>query len=245
MNDKTAERAAKVITALLFVVSVTMFILCFVVQPHILAKMETPVSAARPVENTPVRLSEPVKPEIVTLVEVYEPVVPEATEAVVEPVIEDLEADPIPVIEGEVELPNVVYFDVPLDEDLQDHIFATCEEYGVDPALVIAVIERESQFVVDAVGDYGRSLGLMQVQPQWFAVQMAEHGFDNLLDPYQNIVIGVEYLSDLMAEGKGDTWALMAYNGGPSYANSMGGWVSEYATTVMAKWAEYAEYLED
>ena len=94
---------------------------------------------------------------------------------------------------------------------------------------------------MDAVGDYGRSLGLMQVQPQWFFEQMAEHGFDNLLDPYQNVVIGIGYVADLMAMGRGDTWALMSYNGGPSYANSMGNSVSEYASVVLERWGYYKE----
>lgn len=237
MNTHIVERVLWGITALLFVLSVIMFVVCFVVQPRILAAKYASVS-----------LSEPPRAEIVNLVERYEPVVIDEPEIATEPevvdievietkIIEDLEAEPIEVIEGEVERP--VYFDVPLDESLQDHIFAVCEEYGVDPALVMAVIEKESTFIVDAVGDYGRSLGLMQVQPQWFAAEMEEHGFDNLLDPYQNVVIGIGYLSDLFAMGRGDAWALMAYNGGPRYANEMGDWVSDYAAEVMERWGYF------
>lgn len=242
MNTHIIERALWVITALLFVLSVIMFVVCFVVQPRILAAKYASVS-----------LSEPPRAKIVNLVERYEPVVIDEPEIATEPevvdievietkIIEDLEAEPIEVIEGEVERP--LYFDAPLDEALQDHIFAVCEEYGVDPALVMAVIEKESGFTLDAVGDQGRSLGLMQVQPRWFAAEMAEHGFDSLLDPYQNVVIGVGYLADLMAMGNGDIWALMAYNGGPAYANEMGGSVSEYAAVVMERWGYFAESRE-
>lgn len=238
MNTHILERALWVITALLFVLSVIMFVVCFVVQPRMLAT-----------QGSSVRASAPLTAEIVTLEQGYESAAVEREETVVKPevvkyeveVVEDLEAEPVEVVEGEVEEPTVRYFDVPLDEDLQNHIFATCEEYGVDPALVIAVIEKESNFVIKAEGDQGRSIGLMQVQPQWFKAQMAEHGFDDLRDPYQNVVIGIGYLADLLEMGRGDTWALMAYNGGPSYANNMGSWVSEYAQIVLERWSYYAE----
>lgn len=259
MNTHILERILLVVTVLLFVLSVFMFITCFVIQPRILADMESMAAAERVVETASVSPSEPLRAEIVTLVERYEPSeieVPETVEEIEivdeiedpifmpvtydipeEPIVEDLEAESVEVVEGDVE--EQVYFDVDLDHDLQTHIFATCEEYGVDPALIMAVIEKESGFVEDVVGDQGRSLGLMQVQPQWFQEQMAAHGFDNLLDPYQNVVIGIEYLASLMAMGKGDTWALMAYNGGPSYADARGDNVSGYARFVLERWEYY------
>lgn len=163
------------------------------------------------------------------------PEVDEVTEpelVVIEPEIVESDSD----VEAEPEVEEVVYFDVPLSEELQDHIFATCESYGIDPALVIAVIQKESVFDASAVGDYGRSLGLMQIQPQWFTERMAELGLDNLLDPYQNVTLGVDYLAELLAMDRGLEWALMAYNGGHAYANSMvaGGSVSEYVREVIS-----------
>ena len=67
------------------------------------------------------------------------------------------------------------YYDVPLDRDLQDHIIDTCEEYGIDPAIVIAMIRKESQFTPGAVGDGGNSLGLMQIQPRYHSAMMLAH----------------------------------------------------------------------
>lgn len=136
----------------------------------------------------------------------------------------------------EIEENPVTYFDVPLDEELQDHIFAECERYGVEPSVVIAMIERESGFRESVIGDSGRSFGLMQIQKKWHSGRMEKLGCDDLLDPYQNVTVGIDFLAELIGSGKGVEWALMAYNGGPGYANRLRGEgrVSDYASGVMA-----------
>lgn len=161
----------------------------------------------------------------------------------VEEVVIEMEEDDIfiepetyeePVIE--IEENPVTYFDVPLDEELQDHIFAECDRYGVEPSVVIAMIERESGFRESVIGDSGRSFGLMQIQKKWHSGRMEKLGCDDLLDPYQNVTVGIDFLAELIGSGKGVEWALMAYNGGPGYANRLRGEgrVSDYASGVMA-----------
>lgn len=144
--------------------------------------------------------------------------------------------------EPEIEVEEKVeYFDVPLDHGLQDHIFALCEEYGIEPSVVIAMIERESLYDADAVGDNGDSLGLMQIQPKWHEERMYELGCDNLMDPYQNITVGIDILAEML--GYGDLyWALMAYNGGMGYANNCAeaGIITEYADYVVSRSNEIA-----
>lgn len=136
----------------------------------------------------------------------------------------------------------VEYFDVPLSEEIQDHIFEVCETYGMDASVVVAMIDRESKYDISAVGDSGRSFGLMQIQKRWHVERMVDLGCDDLLDPYQNVTVGVDYLAELMAKNRGIEWALMAYNGGPSYANKQraAGKVSSYAREVLSN----AESLE-
>ena len=132
-------------------------------------------------------------------------------------------------------VPEVVYYDVPLDEGVQDHIFMVCEDYGIDPALIVSMIGRESGYREDAVGDSGKSLGLMQIQPRWHKDRMNRLGCDDLLDPYQNVEVGIDLFAELLNQSGSVEWALMAYNGGPTYANKKlaQGKVSEYAQTVM------------
>lgn len=147
----------------------------------------------------------------------------------------DLEEDLI-----EEEKPR--FFDVPLDEDLQTYIFELSEDIGIDPAIVIAIVEKESNYDALAVGDHGRSLGLMQIQFRWHTARMAELGCDDLLDACQNVCVGIDILADLLEEGRSIEWVLMAYNGGHTYADRLAseGRVSEYVTEVL----KMAEELE-
>lgn len=128
------------------------------------------------------------------------------------------------------------YFNVPLSEDLQNHIFELCDSYNVNPAMVVAMIERESSYRASAIGDNGRSYGLMQIQPRWNQERMDKLNCQDLLDPYQNIAVGIDLIAELQETGKSTEWVLMAYNGGQYYANNKvaQGVVSEYARTVMS-----------
>lgn len=113
------------------------------------------------------------------------------------------------------------YYDIPLSEQLQDHIFEECEKNGIDTALVLAVIWQESQYDASAVGDGGSSVGLMQIQERWHEDRMERLGCTDLYDPYQNITVGVDLLAELYNTNPDIYWVLMAYNGGIDYANSM------------------------
>lgn len=131
----------------------------------------------------------------------------------------------------------MLYYNVPLDEDLQSYIFELCEASGIDSSIVIAMIGRESTYRDYVVGDNGRSFGLMQIQARWHRDRMSELGCTDLLDPYQNVAVGVDYLAELMSTGEPIEWVLMAYNGGPSYANKkyLAGIVSDYAREILVK----------
>lgn len=121
------------------------------------------------------------------------------------------------------------YFDVPLSEDLQNHIFAECENKGVAPTIVLAMCYRESNYNASAVGDDCHSYGLMQIQKRWHTQRMQRLGATDLLDPYQNITVGVDYLAELLCRYDHDVEkALTAYNRG-----HYSGTVTEYAKAVL------------
>lgn len=136
---------------------------------------------------------------------------------------------------SEIEKPTCLYYDVPLDKDLQEYILSVCHDYGVNHLIVFGMIERESVFNSNCVGDNGNAFGLMQIQPRWHKDRMDRLMVTDLLDPYQNVLVGIDYLSEMMSRDKGLEWALMAYNGGPTYANNMStdGVVSDYANDVI------------
>lgn len=157
---------------------------------------------------------------------------PEMTkETAIETVEETVETEPEPETTVEVAL----YYDVPLDADLQEHIFALCEIYEIDPAVVISVIARESSFRPGVMGDKGESYGLMQIKKKWHTARMERLGVTDLLDPYQNVTVGIDLLAELLRYGDSLEWALMCYNGGYAYADKRmkSGKISDYAEAVI------------
>lgn len=130
----------------------------------------------------------------------------------------------------EITEPAYTYFDCELSEDLQKFIFELCEEKQIDPAIIVAMCWKESTYRPGAIGDGGNSLGLMQIQPRWHSGRMERLGCPNLLDPYQNITVGVDYLCELLNRYGDMAAALTTYNRG-----SYSGTVTNYAYSVLAK----------
>ena len=84
--------------------------------------------------------------------------------------------------------------------------------YGVNSALVKAVIQAESRFNPLAVSPVGAK-GLMQLMP----VIAKEYGALDPLDAKQNVFAGVKYLSNLLDRYNGNvSMALAGYNAGPT-----------------------------
>jgi hypothetical protein len=94
-----------------------------------------------------------------------------------------------------------------------DHIIEEAAAlYGVNSALVKAVIQAESRFNPLAVSPVGAK-GLMQLMP----IIYKEYGASNPLDAKQNIFAGVKYLSELLDRYNGNvSLALAGYNAGPT-----------------------------
>lgn len=129
--------------------------------------------------------------------------------------------------------------DIPLDEELQIWVFDYCKDKHINPYLVFAMCERESNYNANAVGDRGNSLGIMQIQPKWHQERMDRLGCTDLLNPYQNVTVGIDILLDLYSKNEDTAWVLMAYNGGMAYAYKQDK-LSEYAEYILTR----AEELE-
>lgn len=130
-------------------------------------------------------------------------------------------------------------YNVPLDIELQKYIEEQSMEKGIEPELVLAVIGVESNYRADAIGDNGQSFGLMQVQERWHKARMDKLGCDNLLNPYENVLVGIDILSEKLEKYGDVEKALCAYNAGDAGAYklyfSKGIYFSEYSRKVMAK----------
>jgi soluble lytic murein transglycosylase-like protein len=98
-------------------------------------------------------------------------------------------------------------------------------EHGLDPALVLAVVQAESGGDPLAVSPAG-ALGLMQVMPDKFSPG------EDPFDPEANLRAGCSYLRRMLDRYGGDLEsALAAYNAGPGAVDRWGG-VPPYPETV-------------
>ena len=150
------------------------------------------------------------------------------------------EGQPVPVeyseasdniVEPEPE-PKIDIYPVNLDADLQRYIIETCEEYMINPSIIIAMCFYESSFNADAIGDNGECMGLMGISPRWCWPEMEKLNCTDMRDPYQNVTVGIDILAQKMAKYDGNPeMALMSYNAGDAGAHRL--WFDKgiYSTT--------------
>jgi soluble lytic murein transglycosylase-like protein len=100
-----------------------------------------------------------------------------------------------------------------------DSIDAASKEYGVDAALVRAIIHAESAFDPGAVSRKGAQ-GLMQLMP----ATAAQYGVSNAFIADQNIRAGTRHLASLLKSYNGDVrLTAAAYNAGEGAVGKYGG----------------------
>ena len=135
------------------------------------------------------------------------------------------------IVEPEPE-PEIDIYPVNLDADLQRYIIETCEEYMINPSIIIAMCFYESSFNVDAIGDNGEGMGLMGINPRWCWPEMEKLNCSDMKDPYQNVTVGIDIFAQKLAKYNGNTeMALMSYNAGDAGAHRL--WFDKgiYSTT--------------
>lgn len=105
--------------------------------------------------------------------------------------------------------------------DILKLLSGTARRHGVDPALIVALVQVESRFRSDAISPKG-AFGLMQLMP----LTAREYGVTAKSDDATQVDAGVRHLKQLLELHNGNTaLALAAYNAG-------GGRVAQYGTRV-------------
>lgn len=124
---------------------------------------------------------------------------------------------------------------VPLDVNLQKHVYAVSKEYGVDYTLLMAIMQQESQFDVYARSDAG-DFGLMQINRINHPALSVTLGIHDFLDPYDNVRAGAYMLRDLFDKYQDTNKVLMAYQMGEAGAAAcweQGITESQYSRSVL------------
>lgn len=125
---------------------------------------------------------------------------------------------------------------VPLSEEEQAALFAAADEFGVEYALMLGLIERETNFR-NIPGDGGDSAGFCQIQSKWWGGLMEEIGADDLTDPADNFRTACAIVANLIERYGSTRDALTAYNAGKPGE-------SQYSRAVLANAEKWAALLE-
>lgn len=124
---------------------------------------------------------------------------------------------------------------------IEEIIGKASRQYGVDVALIKAVIKTESNFNPKAVSHAGAQ-GLMQLMPG----TARGLGVTDSFDPGQNIMAGTRFLKDMLKRYHGNMdSALAAYNWGPGNVDRKGTAklpqeTQEYLVRVKSYYNQYA-----
>ena len=124
-------------------------------------------------------------------------------------------------------------------ESWYSYLEYVCEQKAICPELVQAIIETESNW--DPEARNGDCVGLMQISEKWHQDRMERLGVTDLTDPYDNILVGVDYLQELTRRYVDQAMVLMIYNGDSrAWKFWETGEMSEYVRKIL----ERAEELE-
>lgn len=113
------------------------------------------------------------------------------------------------------------------DGRFQDIVQEASRKHGVPVALINAVMKQESACNPQARSHAG-AMGLMQLMPG----TAKDYGCANAYDPYENVMAGTAFLSDLlkMYDGNVDL-ALAGYNAGPGNVKKYGNQIPPFRET--------------
>lgn len=105
------------------------------------------------------------------------------------------------------------YDDVPLPEDLQIFMQEKCDELDISYEFALALMETESSFDANAVGDGGNSIGRMQINKCNWQRMADDYGLD-VADEFDNVAAGLVILRELFDQNPDPYYVILCYKAG-------------------------------
>ena len=115
------------------------------------------------------------------------------------------------------------------------YVKEAARKYGLDPAILAAIIYQESKGNPNAISKTG-AIGLMQIMPDT-ALKVCGYTSDLLFNPYYNIYCGTKYLAELYKKTRDYAYTAAKYYGGPKatpYSRFGSPPVYKYVSEVMS-----------
>ena len=126
---------------------------------------------------------------------------------------------------------------VTVPEEIRETSEELGQAYNICPELIQAIGWRESRFQSDA--ENGGCVGIMQVAPKWHKDRMDRLGVTDLMDTRQNMMVAVDYLSELVKDEEDMEEVLMRYHGESRINERLeAGELSAYVEGILALSAE-------
>jgi tape measure domain-containing protein len=120
-----------------------------------------------------------------------------------------------------------------LSAEVEAALQATAAQYGIDPALIRAMISQESGGKHAVTSNKG-ARGILQLMPataQAYGLKVG-NGVDERTNPILNLRAGIQYMADLLDMFKGDVrLALAGYNAGEGAVQKYGNTIPPYKET--------------
>lgn len=118
-------------------------------------------------------------------------------------------------------------------------VVSAAKQYGLDPALLLAMAQRESGLNPNAVSPAGAQ-GVMQLMP----ATARALGVTNPFDVMQNVNAGARYLAQLLRQFGDVTKAVAAYDWGPgSVSNAVAQYADNWLAVAPAETQAYVQAL--
>lgn len=159
------------------------------------------------------------------------------------------------VVESEVASnKQFIIEDLPLSVELQEYTYELCVKYEAPSNfyyLMLALMERESSFDVNAISDYNsngtRDYGICQLNSKYHDYYTELYGITDFMDPKQNIYCALRILLDYYSDYKNEptfNQILMCYNLGKSGAvsnNKEGIYSTSYSRWIDSRMKDYQQ----